>query len=187
MKPINGSVLVFMEILACSCPRSPKPRPNHGHMTARHSGRPGHGACGGDPALCPVQWRGAGSQRQVHTPAASGSSACPQPDTSRCVLHSGPGRSGWRGHLPILQRWRLRHLRATQGGRDRGLTWLIPHATSQLPVGGQSENQDSEGADGPPSWAGGRGLRRAGEDHETRERPVPGSHGDQAGPASSGS
>lgn len=41
VKPINGSVLVFMEILACSCPKNRAAQsPNHSHMTVRHSGRP---------------------------------------------------------------------------------------------------------------------------------------------------
>lgn len=41
VKPINGSVLVFMEILACSCPKNHAAQsPNHSHMTVRHSGRP---------------------------------------------------------------------------------------------------------------------------------------------------
>lgn len=96
VKPINGSVLVFMEILACSCPKNRAAQsPNHSHMTVRHSGRPpGDGAHGGDPRLCALSSgkagvRGAG-RRQVHTPAESGSTSCPKSYTSqRCVCKSG--------------------------------------------------------------------------------------------------
>lgn len=68
VKPINGSVLVFMEILACSCPKNHAAQsPNHSHMTVRHSGRPpvmGPAVETPDLLPCPAE-RGAGGGGQA--------------------------------------------------------------------------------------------------------------------------
>lgn len=84
VKPINGSVLVFMEILACSCPKNRAAQsPNHSHMTVRHSGRPpamGPTVETPDFVPCPAERRVLGGQAGVRCTHLRSQAAPPAPN-----------------------------------------------------------------------------------------------------------